>query len=184
MKTRRGFTLVELLTVIVIILILGGITMRLMALVGRKTGIARAAGDIERIKHALTEYYAVYGCFPPAGRMDRQFEAPGLGPAGAPFGGTRFYDGLTTYLFNDPNQERWAKYLDGWPSDPYVLHLGNTEVGRPLIWSNRLWTIRDPWNNSYIYTSSVPYQTYLLFSAGPDGNPYTAADNVGDKWME
>ena len=193
MKTRRGFTLVEMLTVIVIILVLAGITMKLMALVTQKTGIARAAGDLERIKSALTEYYAVYGCYPPASRMDResQHENESMRPASPPEGGSGYYDGLTTYLFPnpslgddpDPNSWRWNKYLDGWPNGDEILKKGYNPKSGNLIWSNSYQTINDPWNRSFIYNSSEPYQSFLLYSLGPDGTAGTA-DDIGNKWVE
>ncbi len=183
MKTRRGFTLVELLTVIVIILILAGITMKLMALINQKTAVARASGDIERIKNALTEYHTINGCYPPAGKMRREKEGEIGEGSVRPSEGYGYSDGLTTYLFPDEGDAPWAKYLDGMLRTPNVYREGANPVGGKSVWSNKVHTIRDPWNNDYVYTSSPPFQAYLLYSVGPDGTAETA-DDVGGKWLE
>jgi hypothetical protein len=33
-------------------------------------------------------------------------------------------------------------------------------------------TVRDGWNRDFFYYSPAPYQTYVLWSAGPDGNTF------------
>jgi len=184
MRRKRGFTLVEMLTVIVIILILGGITMRLMALVNRKTALARASSDLERVKSALTEYYAAYGCYPPVDKVDDEGSlAEGSARPAEGFG---YSDGLVTYLFkeDDENQERWAKYLSGWPNSWAKAYAGASggDYGN-VVWSNLYRTILDPWDRSYIYQSTPPYQSFTLYSLGPDGKAGTG-DDVGNRWTE
>ncbi len=62
---RRGFTLIEMLIVIVIILILSGMVLKIMTLVSRKTGITGCMHDLLQIENALAEYYSEYGQYPP-----------------------------------------------------------------------------------------------------------------------
>jgi prepilin-type N-terminal cleavage/methylation domain-containing protein len=185
MKAKRGFTLIEMLTVIVIIAILATITMKMMVYVNQKTGRARASGEIERIKHALTEFYAVYGCFPPTtSGMLWEFENPKYPPAADPINGKGYKDGLAKYLFADPEQGRWEKYITGLDYHPLIEQRGSKDgFSDTLIWTNNGVTINDPWERSYEYITVEPFQTFKLFSRGPDGQTNTV-DDVGDKWTE
>ncbi len=183
MRTKRGFTLIEMLTVIVIISILAGITMKLMVYVNEKTAKARAAEDIERIKHALVEYQAVYGIFPPVSGIGWEYENGAYKPAAVPDGGQGVYDGLATYLFNDAQCAKWSHYLEGLKSTDLVGHKGENSGFGNLTWSNNFCTILDPWGREYVYTTSDPYVAFKLYSKGPDGATNTA-DDVGAKWNE
>jgi prepilin-type N-terminal cleavage/methylation domain-containing protein len=62
---RRGFTLIEMLVVIVIIMILSGMVLKIMTLVSRKAGISRCAHDLLQLENALAEFYSEYGQYPP-----------------------------------------------------------------------------------------------------------------------
>lgn len=182
---RVGFTLVEMLVVVVVILILAGMTISIMAYVNTRTGRARAAADIERIKNALEEYYAVYGIYPPVEGMRREFagEGPPYVPPAPPRGGAGYRDGLVSYLFLDSQRSRWDKYLDGWPDSGVILKSGQsaTDFGT-MAWSNLVWTIKDPWERDYIYRSRPPYQSYELYSQGLRTD--TTNDDIGIKWVE
>ena len=72
---KRGFTLIEMLIVIVIILILSGMLLKIMGLVGRKTGAARAHYDLEQLQNAINEFYAEYGHYPPTSGLAYEYEA-------------------------------------------------------------------------------------------------------------
>ncbi len=182
MTAKRGFTLIEMLTVIVIIAILAATTMKLMVLVNQKTAKSRAAGDLERIKQALTEYYASYGCFPPVSGMVWEYAGP-AGPAAIPDGGMGYRDGLATYLFNDTQKDRWSKYLVGLQSPGSHGCVGDSAGYGRVTWTNSTLTIADPWGKDYQYSTVDPYQAYKLFSLGPDGSANTG-DDVGSKWAE
>ena len=64
-KNNRGFSMIEMLVVIVIILILSGMVLKVMTLVFGSTGSAKASGDIMKLENALAEYYSEYGQYPP-----------------------------------------------------------------------------------------------------------------------
>lgn len=68
MRHRHGFTLIEMLIVIVIILILSGMLLKIMGLVGRRTAEARAEYELQQLKNALTEFYSEYGHYPPVAK--------------------------------------------------------------------------------------------------------------------
>ncbi len=60
-----GFTLIEMLIVIVIILILSGMVLRVMKVVAQKTGTSRCRQEILQMENALAEFYSEYGQYPP-----------------------------------------------------------------------------------------------------------------------
>lgn len=63
-KTRRGFTVVELAVVIVVIGILTSITMISYGTYQRRTQIATAQNDLKAINNALEKYYSKNGAYP------------------------------------------------------------------------------------------------------------------------
>lgn len=65
MRSKAGFTLIELLIVVLIILMLSGLLFRIGGLVGDRSLRAKAMTEIQNLKHALNEYFAEYGTYPP-----------------------------------------------------------------------------------------------------------------------
>lgn len=62
--SKKGFTLVELLVVVTIIMILTTIGAVTYIQAGRKTRNARRQADLETVKQALVLYKADHGCYP------------------------------------------------------------------------------------------------------------------------
>ena len=62
---RAGFTLVEMLVVIVIILVLMGVVFRMTGPAAGKQAEAVTVKNLERLKAAIEEFYAEYGQYPP-----------------------------------------------------------------------------------------------------------------------
>lgn len=64
-RTRRaGFTMVELLAVVVIMALLGGIVMGIASYASRRAAEAEAQATLQRIRNALEEYRLQYGRYP------------------------------------------------------------------------------------------------------------------------
>lgn len=181
MKKRLGFTLVEMLTVVVIIGILAAITMRLMVYVNQKMGRTRASRDIEQIKHALTEFYACYGIYPPVSTIVWEYELNI--PAAKPNGGMRYKDGLAKYLYNDAQTKKWIHFVEEVRADGVAVYKDMATGAGFVAWSNNTTTLIDPWGKTYIYATSDPYQTFKVYSAGPDGKDGTA-DDIGQNFTE
>ena len=75
MKGNSGFTLLELLTVIAIMIILAGILVPTVGMVRQKAKAARAQADIESLCVALKMYEADFGVFP---NIDQDNDANGF----------------------------------------------------------------------------------------------------------
>ena len=79
-KTRRGFTLIEMMVVIAVIGIMAAMVFKLFSMVTRKGLEAECIERLESIAHALNEYYVEYGQYPPASGMAYTFENTALQP--------------------------------------------------------------------------------------------------------
>jgi len=63
--TRAGFTMIELMVVLAVIGILVMGMFRLMGVTSGKAKESETIATLERVKNALSGYYAIYGCYPP-----------------------------------------------------------------------------------------------------------------------
>lgn len=72
---RRGsFTLIEILVVITIIGILAGMVFKMMGYAGRQSQKAQTIQILEKVAHALEEYKAEYGQYPPVNTVGYEYE--------------------------------------------------------------------------------------------------------------
>ncbi len=63
-RRRSGFTIVELLTVILLMAILGAIVLGIAGYAGRRASDAEARADLQLLRNALTEYRVHFGLYP------------------------------------------------------------------------------------------------------------------------
>lgn len=109
MRKNNGFTLLELLTVIAIIIILAGILIPAIGIVRQKAKAARAQADIESLSVALKMYEADFGAFPEAVNPNQFKKDLGekLTVGTATYGPYMEFKSKDTsgYTFNDP----WGK---------------------------------------------------------------------------
>ena len=68
--SRSGFTLLELITVIAIVVALTGIIVGLYGYVNKKAANSRASGEIAMLRAAAGSYQAEYGSFPQSEETD------------------------------------------------------------------------------------------------------------------
>jgi prepilin-type N-terminal cleavage/methylation domain-containing protein len=180
-KTRRGFTLIELMFVILIILLLSGMLFKLVGIINDRSAIAKATADLQNIEHALNEYFAEYGIYPPVDFTEYEYENVDLQPdsMGDPSftNGVGYRYGLVAHLYRrdmdnsngDPDRDpdtardeaakaRWAPYLADvilWTDDP--TNSVSTAEGRQK-YRNNVTTM------PYHYESHPPYLSYRLSS--------------------
>lgn len=286
---RRGFTLIEMLVVLLIIAILSGMVFALMGLVGPAGDKADTVRRVEMLANAIEEFRAEYGKYPPVpqygGQQPVRYEWPILnngiilpsddgrqyglsdGDANSIVNGTfdkwkglpedersdayakgdgarLFTFGLASFLIRRyepreadegtelwdpvygtdppaPYQEKgfgmaaplvvfkgpdpidpmgraysvqWYDHNDGYEDKAadkratdrmkyYVLKAGphrdwtDRDYGS-LRYRNRYLTFRDAWRRELRYESHPPYDSYRLWSLGPDGKDGTDDDIV------
>lgn len=207
-RRRRSFTLIEMLVVVLVIAILAGIVFKLGAIVGNRSARARTINRLEHVKQCLEEYYKIYGEYPHANGVT--WEKPFASHA-RPRDWDRIEDDLIKYgwdeykkllkdnwnklypfLYEDKENYQWAEYRaqagGGWVGvNGYVKNSRDIdpkfEYGT-IIYSNDVYSICDAWGNAFYYTSTNPYQSYVLFSVGPDETAFTADDVGRDSWTE
>ncbi len=178
-KGLRGFTLVELLTVVTIIVILSGMVMGVSGFVQRKAAIDKAKTQLELFNLKITEYMTDSGGFlPPTSEEDvearsgliiyRMLYGDGIGADG--IAGTaddgaldgRPDEGAVVYLADlDPNN-----------NNQNMINKRGGEVPVELV---------DPWGNPWRFRNqkgdpSQENPDFDLWSTGPDGKNGTADD--------
>ena len=62
---KQGFTLIEVLLVVVVMLLLAGFLFRIARLVADRANQAKARADLQMLANALEEFYGEYGNYPP-----------------------------------------------------------------------------------------------------------------------
>jgi general secretion pathway protein G len=133
--SRAGFTLLEIMLVVLIIALLIGMALRFT---GGKLDEARrvkVSGDLQQIKTNLMMYQAQNGFYP---------------------SGEQGLKALVQKPESEPKPRNWRKLDELVP--------------------------RDPWDLEYQYRFPGKHnpKEYDIFSAGPDRNPDTEEDNLGN----
>jgi len=198
---RAGFTLVELLTVIVIISILAAITLGISKVIHTRENMTKAIGEMDMIATALDEFKRDYGDYPP---MDND------NGSGSPYAEQNLLAALTGHArwsrdpFGNPQWEMvsMAKKFHSGEALPSGEHYN---WGKAYIELSKLTVdvdpstesgikdgavIHDPWwqtgdsnDSAYLYrykmradktnpsTATWQSTTFLLVSRGPDSQP-------------
>lgn len=171
---RRGsFTLIELLVVVAIILVLLGMSLRVMSIINRKTTTAKTIWILEQVKNALGAYYSTYGSYPPVSLVGYEYERTPMATLPALPPSMYWKTGMVYYIYSDakhnPEAAPWQHYLKD------IGYFGMAEYSQRIgaawiFWSNNTHSIVDAWDRGIYYRADPPdYQRYLLWSAGPNG---------------
>ncbi|MFC7336105.1 prepilin-type N-terminal cleavage/methylation domain-containing protein [Haloferula chungangensis] len=156
----RGFTLMELLVVVSIMVILAGLTMGVMSYVNQKQAVEQAKVQLGLLELALEDYYSENGEYPPNTRDD----------------GTGGTDEIQKALFpTTANSKIYLAELNpdndtqGWLSGT----TGNYEILDPWGEPFRYRTNRTLSNGTVrVYASNPGFD---IWSCGPDGQTKTGS---------
>jgi general secretion pathway protein G len=169
----RGFTLLELLVVVAIIVILASLTVGGITVMQRNQAISKCKAQIAMIGSALEEYKMDFGRYPVAN------DSGGTNETGSNVLFKALYwdsDNNGQGVGSDANQRIYLVELD--PTQKKQGWASATTAG-----TNN--TILDPWGANYRYrsgtladgsvNSNAKNPDFDLWSLGPDGKPGTAA---------
>jgi prepilin-type N-terminal cleavage/methylation domain-containing protein len=185
---RRAFTLIELLVVIAVILILLGISLKMMSIVSNKTGTAKTLYVLEQTRNALDAYYSTVGSYPNTTviKYDRY---DGGGKASWGFDASSYITnviGLTYYIGYEshPRAASWQKFVMN--VSPAVITIVGSHTNPPVSMpgfdaitsTNLVSSIRDAWDRDVVYMPNASCDGYTLSSKGLDGISGTA-DDIG-----
>jgi prepilin-type N-terminal cleavage/methylation domain-containing protein len=165
-KNRTGgFTLMELLVVVSIMVILAGLTMGVMTYVNQKQAVEQAKVQLGLLELALEDYYSENGAYPTNYRDD--------GKSGS--------DDVQKALFPPSKSEK-----------VYLAELDpNNDTQGWIAGSGNSFMILDPWGNEYRYRtnrtlSNGTVRVYAsnpgfdIWSCGPDGDTKTGKNGDYD----
>lgn len=175
-RNRKGFTLIEVLTVVAIVAILAGIILAVSGSVGQRSAISRAEAELAVLAQGLERYRQTYGDYPWTtgnnGFHDLYAALIGMQSVrGEPFpttGGT-----AKRQHFVDPGALSVGR-IDR--MEPVVVRpemAGDTVLTLDSEFGRHFFV--DPWGSPYIYlyrsspTDGWQRRGYILLSLGPSG---------------
>ncbi len=160
----KGFTLIELMTVIAIIAVLAGLTIGVSSYANRNAVESRTKAEIRAMETALEAYKADYGGYPP---MDpTQFDPSGSG------------NPKISTDFSTLGSNGWLNIhfvylaLSGTNTPKAYMTFTPKQISTQTVSGVTYTLILDPNGNPYGYNPYNPVgnpQTFDLFSAGVDG---------------
>lgn len=180
-KSAKGFTLIELVAVITIIVMLGAIAVGGMGYLDQKRSKEQAKVTIELLAQAIENYKLEMGEYP---GLDEDTDVEGK--VSDELYDALFYEGYL-YSVDDP---AWTQ---GMASKIYLAELDPRNGKQTLVNSttgdvpDSGLKIRDPWGREYRYRKGDDAQNpdFDLWSVGKDGNtdasnPSRDGDNADD----
>jgi prepilin-type N-terminal cleavage/methylation domain-containing protein len=189
---RKAFTLIELLVVVSIILILMGISLKVMSIVNRRGSTARTEWILQQVKNALGAYYSLYGTYPPTDTVKfvYKFKLPPEEDVNISPDALGWKTGLVYYIFSgdqhNPEAAPWQHFLEGIGSG--IEYPSGQAVTNNQTWgfTNRSHTLADAWGREIHYRSVGPdYQSYVMWSDGPNGISSNGVDDdIGVQWTD
>lgn len=170
---RRGFTLVELLTVMAVIAILAALTLQVSGFVQKKAAMSRAESEIKALEAACESYKSDNGTYPrdiTSGKATDKLDARADGSVGTNYQNASLllyralsgdYDCNGVVNTTDSTFNIEGTSTGGAPSGvPKVYYefkpsmLGGTRTNGVV---NPVQYLSDPWGNSYGYSTIYQY---------------------------
>lgn len=189
-RRSSAFTLIELLSAVAVVVILGAIAFGAMRGARTRTLLAKTRGELAALSTALEEFKRIYGDYPQTGEFGQASATPtgitaqlpaGTGP-GTSTAQAKLFNALTGVYgarafgnadrLNGPNLLEVGKFtVNGTLTNQFLVPVSNTP--NPPAKPEQNACLVDPWGRRYIYyykNARAPnnWQAtgYVLYSAG------------------
>jgi len=182
-NSKSAFTLVELMVVIVVIGIVGGIIFSGAGYLFEKQAIKQAKVEVEVLKIALDEFKREYGDFPET--FDNEGEMASFILFHSLYGTHQL--SLDTETWERVEVSEFRKNL--LPVDKMTLETLSDDGSEKFNFSEFDHFLVDPWGEPFIYQfpRQDGHRGFLLYSKGPDqkGDPFNESlDSLPQKRLE
>jgi len=182
-KSKGAFTLVELMVVIVVIGIVGGIIFSGAGYLFEKQAIKQAKVEVEVLKIALDEFKREYGDFPET--FDNEGEMASFILFHSLYGTHQL--SLDTETWERVEVSEFRRNL--LPVDKMTLETLSDDGSEKFNFSEFDHFLVDPWGEPFIYQfpRQDGHRGFLLYSKGPDqkGDPFNESlDSLPEKRLE
>jgi len=182
-NSKSAFTLVELMVVIVVIGIVGGIIFSGAGYLFEKQAIKQAKVEVEVLKIALDEFKREYGDFPET--FDNEGEMASFILFHSLYGTHQL--SLDTETWERVEVSEFRKNL--LPVDKMTLETLSDDGSEKFNFSEFDHFLVDPWGEPFIYQfpRQDGHRGFLLYSKGPDqkGDPFNESlDSLPEKRLE
>lgn len=168
-RRSAGFTLIELMAVITIIIILAGLVVGGMAFVSERQAKEKAKVQIALLSKAIEEYKLEMGSYPGTSSQFGGASATGKGGDYSQVLYAALYSEGLSYQNQSNPPANWSKATKIFlpELDPTTSKQGWTSTSETKI--------RDPWGNPYLYRVGTNAQNpdFDLWSKGKDGQTNT-----------
>jgi len=179
LRLRHGFTLLELLTVITIIIILAGMILAGMGYAQQKAAASRAQAEIAALSTALESYKADNGEYPKDAATDALDPSGSGNPADYKTAGQTLYYSLRSDYDKDGKVD---EIKDG--DDNVVGRLKVYFEFKDSMLSTDKTAMVDPYGSTYGYSTKGTYNpTFDLWSTGGQTAAPTT-DAIKGKWIK
>ncbi len=159
--SNRGFTLIELMTVIAIILVLTGLIVGLYGYVQSKGAISRCRGEIAMLRAAAISYQVEYGSFPQSAETDKLKPTANFDPTAQVYidANLHLYRELTgdrepkakpDYQYTTAEEKEAIRFLKEF--EVRILNAKKDDTTKAIT---EVRYIQDPWGLPYGYSTSA-----------------------------
>ncbi len=195
LKSKDGFTLLELLVVIVIIMFLAGITIPIVSSIQTNAKKGVTSAQISQLELALKQFESDFGFFPPQSYITSD-TIVSVGGVDIPkdndlSSGSRclvFFLGSKFMFTKTSFTATYGPYIEFKRAQLDVVGADFTDTDTDILIEGingltGVYEYKDPFGEHYSYVSSSPSNntaSFDIYSTGPDGTTSSSGDDADD----
>jgi prepilin-type N-terminal cleavage/methylation domain-containing protein len=165
--SNRGFTLIEMLTVMVVIAILAALILNIHSFVNAKASSSRAQGEIQAMSAACESYKADNGSYPrlattTEGTLSSSVPATQSAPPISPMtnfdpvqADAKVYQAASLFLYEQLSGDLNADGLHQTNEPAPYMNFRPDQIGKLTPTATQISYLQDPYGNSYGYSTAA-----------------------------